>query len=112
MIDELSARSLYRQLEGLEETLKHVEGNVASQWFAAFTNQQSFNHILQQITEQCADAPDYLRSLSHIAPASIPPGGDRSVYPRFLAQVQMLKNAIGALLEYKPPEEPSHKMGF
>jgi hypothetical protein len=110
MIDALSARSLYKQLEGLEATLTHVKGGVANEWMAAFTNQQSFNHILQQISEQCADAPDYLRSLSHITPANIPPGGDRSVYPRFLAQVQMLKNAIGALLEYAPPEE--RKYGF
>jgi len=111
MIDALSARSLYRQLEGLEATLTHVECNVASQWFAAYTNQQSFNHILEQITEQCADAPDYLRSISHITAANIPQGADRAVYPRFLAQVQMLKNAIGALLEFSPPEEP-RKMGF
>jgi hypothetical protein len=111
MIDALSALSLYRQLEGLEEVLKNADANVTSQWFTAYTNQASFNHILEQITEQCADAPEYLSSLSHIERADIPKGGDRSVYPRFLAQVTMLKRAVGALLEQPIPEQ-KNRIGF
>lgn len=42
MIDALSALSLYRQLEGLEEVLKNADANVTSQWFVAYTNQASF----------------------------------------------------------------------
>jgi hypothetical protein len=111
MIDALSALSLYRQLEGLEDVLKNADANVTSQWFVAYTNQASFNHILEQITEQCADAPEYVRSLSHIERADIPKGGDRSVYPRFLAQVTMLKRAVGALLEQPIPEQ-KNRIGF
>jgi hypothetical protein len=111
MIDKLSALSLYRQLEGLEEVLKNVDANVTSQWSAAYTNQSSFNHVLEQITEQCIDAPDYLRGLSHIQRADIPKGADPSVYPRFLAQVTMLKRAVGALLE-QPIQEQKNRIGF
>lgn len=111
MIDALSALSLYRQLEGLEEILKNADANVTSQWFAAYTNQASFNHILEEITAQCVDAPEYLKSFSHIERADIPKGGDRSVYPRFLAQVTMLKRAIGAFLEQPIPEQ-KNRIGF
>lgn len=111
MIGQLSALSLYRQLEGLEEVLKNVDNNVASQWSTAYTNQLSFNHILEQITALCAGASDYLRSFSHIERAHIPKGIDQSVYPRFLAQVTMLKRAIGALLEQPVPDQ-KRRIGF
>ena len=112
MIDALSALSLYRQLEALEENLRVVKGDAVCQFMAAYKNQGSFNHILNQITEQCADAPDYLKSFSHIEPAEIPKGLNRSVYQRFLAKVQMLKQAIGAFIELAMPPEQKKQIGF
>ncbi|MGB6830612.1 MAG: hypothetical protein WBE41_21375 [Terracidiphilus sp.] len=112
MIDALSALSLYRQLHALEENLRAVKDDPVSQFMAAYKNQGSFNHILSQITEQSADAPDYLKSFSHIEPADIPKGLNRSAYPRFLAKVQMLKQAIGAFIELALPPEQKKQIGF
>lgn len=116
MIDPLSALSLYRQLEGLEETLKHAAGSprdtFVNQFLSALHSQDAFNHILSEITEQCADSPQYLRSFSHIKPVNIPRGADRSAYPRFFAQVQMLKQAVRALLELAFTPEEKQKIGF
>ena len=112
MIDTLSALSLYRQLEALENNLRNVKEDIVSQFLAAYHNQASFNHILQQITEQCADAPKYLQTFSHIESADIPKGSDRSAYPRLIAKVQMLKQAVGALLEYAASPEEKKKIGF
>ena len=111
MIDVLSALSLYRQLEALELTLTSQK-DVTGQWMTAYTNQNSFNHILSQITSQCEDAPQFLASFSHIEPADIPKGGNRAVYPRFLAKVQMLKQAVGALVELSASSEQQRQMGF
>jgi hypothetical protein len=112
MIDTLSALSVYRQLEGLESTVKAAKGGVLSEWMIAFTNQGSFNHMLNQITSQCSDAPEYLASLSHIGPENIPAGGDRSVYPRFSTKVTMLRQAVGALLEMNTSSEQKKQIGF
>jgi len=112
MIDALSALSLYRQLEALEENLRAVKDDSVDQFMAAYKNQGSFNHILNQITEQSTDAPDYLKSFSHIEPADIPKGLNHSVYPRFLAKVQMLKQAIGAFIELAMPPEQKKQIGF
>lgn len=112
MIDALSALSLYRQLEGLEDALKKSGDDQVNQFLAAYNGQEAFNSILTQTTEQCADAPEYLRSLSHIKPVQIPKGADRSAYPRFLTQVKMLRQAIGALLEYTLTQEQRERIGF
>ncbi len=82
------------------------------EWMVAYANQGSFNHMLNQITSQCSDAPEYLASLSHIAPENIPEGGDGSVYPRFAAKVTMLKQAVGALLEMNTSAEQKKQIGF
>jgi len=100
MLDLLSALSLYRQLEALDSSLSKIKSDdVTNQFLAAYTSQESFNHVLRQVTEQCADSPEYLKSFSHLAPAKIPKGADRSAYPRFVAKVQMLKQAVGAFIE-------------
>ena len=112
MIDALSALSLYRQLEALENNLSNVKEDPFNQFMAAYTNQTSFNHILNQIREQCADSPEYLKSFSHIEPANIPKGADRSVYPRFLAKVQMLKQAVRAFIELAMSSEQKRQVGF
>jgi len=62
MIEALSALSLYRQLEALEENLRSVKDDSVDQFMAAYKNQGSFNHILNQITEQAeriADLKDW-----------------------------------------------------
>jgi len=113
MFDALSALSLYRQLEALDRNLSKIgDGDVANQFLAAYTNQASFNHMLKQATEQCADSPEYVKSFSHIKPAKIPKGADRSVYPRFLAKVQMLKQAVGAFIELAMSSEQKRQIGF
>ena len=112
MIDALSALSLYRQLEALEQSFEKAGNSVADRWGAAYMNQGSFNEILKQITDQCVDAPEFLRSFSHIEPVRIQKGVDRSVVPRFMAQVGMLKQAIHALLEWSLSAEQKSRMGF
>jgi|HubBroStandDraft_3_1064219.scaffolds.fasta_scaffold13608_5 hypothetical protein len=113
MFDALSALSLYRQLEALDNNLSKIRGDdVTNQFLAAYTNQASFNHILEQVTEQCADSPEYLKSFSHIKPAKVPKGADRSVYPGFLAKVQMLKQAVGAFIELAMSSEQKTQIGF
>jgi len=112
MIDVLSALSLYRQLDALEVVLNSAGKDYVNQFMAAYTNQESFNHILNQVRSQCEDAPQYLASFSHIETALIPKGADRSVYPRFLGKVQMLKQAIGALLELTATAEQKKQIGF
>ena len=112
MIDTLSALSLYRQLEGLESIVTAAKGEVLREWMVAYTNQDSFNHILNQVTSQCGDAPQYLASFSHIEPENIPKGGDRSVYPRFSAKVMMLRQAVGALLEMTATPEQKQQIGL
>jgi hypothetical protein len=99
MLDALSALSLYRQREGLESTLTHVKNDVVSQFIAAHQNQEAFSSILKQVIEGCSDVPAYLQTLGHIRPVEIPTGGDGSAYPRFLGQVQMLRQAVHAPLE-------------
>jgi hypothetical protein len=67
MMDALSALSLYRELEALDTGLSKIRGDdVTGQFMAAYTNQESFNHILKQVTEQCADSPEYLKSFSRV----------------------------------------------
>jgi hypothetical protein len=112
MIDGLSALSLYRQLEALDSNLSNIKGDVTSEFLAAYSNQESFNHTLKQVTEQCADSPEFLKSFSHIEPAKIPKGADRSAYPRFLAKVQMLKQAVGAFIELAMSSEQKRQIGF
>ena len=112
MIDALSALSLYRQLEALENNLSNVKSDVTREFLAAYNNQGSFNHILTQITEQCGDAPEYLKSFSHIEPADIPKGADRSGLPQVLAKVQMLRQAIGAFIELAMSSEQKKQIGF
>jgi hypothetical protein len=112
MIDGLAALSLYRQLEALEKNLSNVKDDYVDQFMAAYTNQMSFNHILKQITEQCGDAPEYLKSFSHIEPAAIPKGAKRYVYQRFLAKVQMLKQAVGTVIELTLSSEQKREVGF
>ncbi len=112
MIDSLSALSLYRQLEALENYLTNVKDDKVDQFLAALNNQTSFNHILNVITEQCQDAPEYLKSFAHIESASIPKGLDNSAYPRFFAKVQMLKQAVGAVIELSMPPEQKRQIGF
>jgi hypothetical protein len=112
MIDALSALSLYRQLEGLEEVLKNGEVNVRSQWMAAYMKQSSFNHIPDQITESNAlTLQSTVEAFFIYNEQTSQQGPNRSAYPRFLAQVTMLKRAIGALLEQPVPEQKS-RMGF
>ena len=113
MFDPLSALSLYRQLEALDKTLSKIKSDdVTNQFLAAYMNQESFNHILKQVTEQCADSPQYLKSFGHLEPAEIPKGADRSAYPRFVAKVQMLKQAVGAFIEVAMPSEQKRQIGF
>jgi hypothetical protein len=104
--------SLYRQLEGLEATLKDAGESEEKRWFAAYNSQESFNSILEKIRAQCAAAPEYLQTLDHIQPASIPKGGNKSVYPRFLNQVVMLRQAVRAFLELALSQEQKQKIGF
>jgi len=47
--------------------------------------------------------------LRPIEPAKIPQGADRSAYPRFLAKVQMLKQAVGAFIELAMSSEQKDK---
>jgi hypothetical protein len=114
MIDVLTALSLYRQLDALDSTLKTAAGNnnVTAQFLAAYNNQDTFNHILEQVRSRCQDAADYLASFSHIEPITIPKGADRSAYPRFLGKVQGLKSALGALLEITATPEQRREIGF
>lgn len=112
MVDGLTALSLYRQLEALEQNLSTAKGNLVNEFMAAYMNQASFNHILKQVKEQCEGADEYLASLQHIEPADIPKGADRSVYPRFLAKVQMLKQAVGAVVELGLSPEQKRSIGF
>jgi len=113
MFDGLSAVSLYRQLEALDNSLSKIKSDdVTSQFLAAYMNQGSFNHILKQVREQAADAPEYLKSFSHIEPAEIPKGADRGAYPKFLAKVQMLKQAVGAFIELAMSSEQKRQIGF
>jgi len=113
MFDALAALSLYRQLEALDNSLSKIKSDdVRRQFEAAYANQESFNHILKQVTEQCSDYPEYLKSFSHIEPAQIPKGGNRVVYPRFVASVQMLKQAVGAFIELAMSSEQKSQIGF
>ncbi len=113
MFDALSALSLYRQLEALDNSLSKIKSDdVTNQFLGAYLNQESFNHILQQVRDQCAGAPEYLKSFSHIEAAKIPKGADRSAYPRFLAKVQMLKQAVGAFIELAMSSEQKSQIGF
>jgi hypothetical protein len=112
MLDYLFAFSLYRQLEGLEAILAKSEKDQVNRFLVAFNSQGAFNEILKQISEQCADAPEYLRSFSHIKPVTIERGIERSVYPDFLRRVTMLKQAIRALLEYSLTDEQKQRIGF
>jgi hypothetical protein len=113
MIDVLTALSFYRQLEALDTTLTVAGGSdQMTQWFAAYNNQQSFNHILNEVRLRCEDAPDYLASFSHIEPVNIPKGADCSVYPKFLGKVQGLRQALGALLELTATPEQKRQIGF
>jgi hypothetical protein len=112
MISGLTAFSLYRQLEGLEDALSQVRGDAMREFGTAKMNQQSFNHILKQLRDECAEDPEYVRSFAHIERADIPGGADRSVYPRFYAQVKMLRQAVGALLEMLLPPEQKKQIGF
>ena len=111
MMDALTAWSLYRQLEGLEDTLKQIDPR--DQLRAAFANQESFNNILGQVREGCAEMPDYVRSFSHIEPSGIQvAAGDRYSFPRFLAKVLMLRQALRAWLELTLSPEEKVKLGF
>lgn len=113
MIDVLTALSLYRQLEALDTRLIAVGGrSVIDQFLTAYHNQGDFNHILSEVRSRCTDAPDYLATIGHIQPADIPPGADRSAYPRFLANVQGLRQAVGALLELTATPEQKQAIGF
>lgn len=112
MIDPLSALSLYRQLEGLDKVLGDMKGDFVNEFMSAYTNQGSFNHILEQMREQCSDAQEYFRSFQHIAKVNIPKGADRSAYPRFVAQVQMLKQALHAILELALTSDQKQRIGF
>ena len=112
MLDSLTAWSLYRQLEGLEEVLKNTRQTIQEQFAAARANQDSFNHILTQITDGCAEVPEYVRSFSHIERANISGGINRSAYPRFLGQVRMLRQAMRAFLEVMLSTEEKQKVGF
>ena len=114
MIDVLTALSLYRQLDALDSTLTAAAGekDVTRQFFAAYTNQEAFNHILEQVRSRCQDAPDYLASFAHIEAVDIPKGADRAAYPRFLGKVKGLKSALGALLEMTATPEQKQQIGF
>ena len=112
MIDPLSALSLYRQLEGLENALEGVKGSAVDEFRAALETQGSFNHILNQIRGQCADALKYLESIKHIEPVNFPKGIDPSAYPHFLTHVKMLKQALRALLELGLSSDEKRKIGF
>jgi hypothetical protein len=111
MMDALAVWSLYRQLEGLEDALKQVQP--VDLLRAAIANQDSFNDILKQVREGCADMPDYVRTFSHIEPSLILAlAGDRSSFPKFLGKVLMLRQALRAWMELTLSPEEKQKLGF
>ena len=112
MIDTLSALSLYRQLEALDKSLTAVKDDTVSQFLAAFKNQDAFNQILALVKDKCSDAPEYLQTFAHIEQVTIPKGADRSAYLKFLSSVQMLKSAVGALLEFAATPDEKKRIGF